>query len=123
MHITLTLCLCSGVVVYNHMKLKAIRAKVAQQAGDNKGDYSPKLSDLERPLLQNRTKDDILDEIQRLQREMDASEGKIGSLSSINTARASYGSNGSPPSWGGSVLEHRSSPAAAAAAEGNIGRL
>lgn len=106
------------------MKLKAIKAKVAQQAGDSKGDYSSKTNDLERPLLQNRTKDDILSEIHRLQEEMGGNEGRIkaygrtSGLSSINTARGLNGSSG--------VLEHRSSPAAAAAAaaaEANTGRL
>eukprot|EP00878_Enallax_costatus_P023886 GHUV01025445.1.p1 GENE.GHUV01025445.1~~GHUV01025445.1.p1 ORF type:complete len:307 (+),score=73.54 GHUV01025445.1:988-1908(+) len=121
---------CSGVVVYNHMKLKAIKAKVAQQAGDNKGDYTPKVSDLERPLLQNRTKDDILSEIQRLQEEMDASGAKIAayrsvsSLNRINTSSSSQNSSNGSPSWGGAVLGHRPSPAAAAAAaQGSVARL
>jgi hypothetical protein len=86
---------CSGVVWYNHAKLAALKAKAATQEG--KCD-----EDLERPQLQNRTKADILGEIQRLQREMDTLEcrrgggqggGKAGSkeaadgFSSSNTVR------------------------------------
>jgi hypothetical protein len=53
------------VVWYNHAKLRALKAKAAQQG--KKCD-----EDLEQPLLlQSRTKADILGEIQRLQREMD----------------------------------------------------
>lgn len=66
--------LCSGVVWYNHSKLRALKAKAARQ--DGKCD-----EDLEQPQqqsLQSRTKADILGEIQRLQHEMDGLERRGG---------------------------------------------
>eukprot|EP00775_Hariotina_reticulata_P002500 gene2500-2804_t len=74
---------CSGVVVYNHIKLKALKAKVAKE-GNSKGDddEAPGTGhgDLQRPLLPNsikRTKDDIMSEIRRLQSEMEAIDGRV----------------------------------------------
>jgi hypothetical protein len=73
----------SGVVWYNHSKLKALRAKAAQQ--DGKCD-----EDLEQPLLQNRTKADILGDIQRLQREMDLlSTWRAGGLNKLKAGGSS----------------------------------
>lgn len=75
---------CSGVVWYNHSKLRALKAKAAQQ--DGKSD-----EDLEQPLLQNRSKADILSEIQRLQRDMDVLERRPGSSSKLKGSP--YGSS------------------------------
>jgi hypothetical protein len=73
----------SGVVVYNHLKLKALKAKVAKE-GDSKGDddEAPRSGhgDLQRPLLPssiNRSKDDIMNEIRRLQSEMKTIDGRV----------------------------------------------
>jgi hypothetical protein len=73
-------------VWYNHSKLRALKAKAAIQ--DGKCD-----EDLERPLLQNRTKADILGEIQRLQREMDTVERRGFSASNPKSSGASLYSN------------------------------
>eukprot|EP00798_Chlamydomonas_sp_ICE-L_P001508 gene1508-32886_t len=63
---------CSGVVVYNHMKLQAIRAKVAATAGKDE-EKAPLLSNQ----VHERSKEDILSEIRRLQREMTALEDRV----------------------------------------------
>lgn len=70
---------------YNHSKLRALKAKAAQQ--DGKSD-----EDLEQPLLQNRSKADILSEIQRLQKDMDVLERRPGSSSKLKGS-SPYGSS------------------------------
>jgi hypothetical protein len=115
---------CSGVVWYNQMKLKALKAKVAQGSSSDKA-YSSKskpegglaylghpaaAADLEAPLLQSRAKEDILAEIQRLQAEMDAidrrvgaagSHGKLPALGNISTVARLHGSSGGSSSNSG----------------------
>ncbi|KAF6253046.1 solute carrier protein [Scenedesmus sp. NREL 46B-D3] len=113
---------CSGVVWYNQMKLKALKVKVAQGSSGDK-EYSSKskpegglaylrhqAADLEQPLLQNRNKEDILAEIQRLQAEMEAIDGGVGSHSKLSalgnssTVLRLHGSSGGNSSnSGGSV--------------------
>ncbi|WIA28015.1 hypothetical protein OEZ86_010603 [Tetradesmus obliquus] len=84
---------CSGVVWYNQMKLKALKAKLAQGSSSSSDKaYSSKSKperegglaylglgqqqDLEQPLLQNRAKEDILAEIQRLQAQVEALDAR-----------------------------------------------
>lgn len=76
---------CSGVAVYNHQKLQAIRAKVAAQvkSDDNK---TGKDEEESRPLLQERSKENILGEIRRLQNEMAALEDRVQSTSQVMNA-------------------------------------
>jgi hypothetical protein len=110
------------VVWYNQMKLKALKAKVAQGSSSDKA-YSSKskpeaglaylghqaAADLEQPLLQSRNKEDILAEIQRLQAEMDAidrrvgaaSHGKLPALGNISTVSRLHGSSGGSSSNSG----------------------
>lgn len=113
------------MVWYNHSKLRALKAKAARQNG--KCD-----EDLERPTtnntlnrLQSRTKDDILGEIQRLQREMDvlgrrgpaASKLKASGNSSTILVMAGGGggdSSGSSSPGGGVVRAEEHHRAAAA---------
>mmetsp|Transcript_7911 Transcript_7911/g.16979 ORF Transcript_7911/g.16979 Transcript_7911/m.16979 type:complete len:399 (+) Transcript_7911:320-1516(+) len=69
---------CSGVVVYNHMKLQAIKAKVASQGKDEE----------KQPLVvaaghAERSKEDILSEIRRLQSEMAMLEDRVQSSAKI----------------------------------------
>jgi uncharacterized membrane protein len=59
---------CSGVVVYNHMKLQAIRARVAAQSKDEENGNK-----------KERSKEEILSEIRRLQGEMTALEDRVQS--------------------------------------------
>lgn len=63
---------CSGVVIYNHMKLKAIRQRAGQTAKDDAS--SGARGDEERG-GGGRSRDDILSEIRRLQEEMGRLEG------------------------------------------------
>lgn len=63
---------CTGVVVYQHMKLQAIRAKVAAGNKDEeKGGGGGTTVHVER------SKEDILSEIRRLQNEMSALEDRV----------------------------------------------
>ncbi|KAF8072357.1 putative sugar phosphate/phosphate translocator [Scenedesmus sp. PABB004] len=121
---------CSGVVVYNHAKLKAIKARLAASAGAGPPAYTAAkgaadyaaggggaAADLERPLLAHRTKDDLLGEIARLQEEVERLDGVpgargsssalrgLGGLGAISTGRlggggSSSSSSGSSPSLG-----------------------
>lgn len=69
---------CSGVAVYNHMKLQMIRAKVAAQSKDE--DRRPLLSkDEERNQPAERSREDILGEIRKLQSEMAKLEDRVNS--------------------------------------------
>jgi hypothetical protein len=105
------------------MKLKALKAKVAQGSSSSSDKaYSSKSkpegglaylghqgADLEQPLLQSRNKEDILAEIQRLQAEMEAIDRRVGAnskptaLGNISTVSRLHGSiGGSSSNSGGS---------------------
>lgn len=67
---------CSGVVVYNHIKLQAIKQRVAQ---GSKGDEEKGRSTANGKAEEHheRSKEDILSEIRRLQGEMSALEDRV----------------------------------------------
>ena len=67
---------CSGVVVYNHMKLQAIKAKVASTSGKDEEKAKPTNGTAAEP-HHERSKEDILSEIRRLQNEMTALEDRV----------------------------------------------
>ncbi|GAX82426.1 hypothetical protein CEUSTIGMA_g9854.t1 [Chlamydomonas eustigma] len=82
---------CSGVVVYNHMKLQAIKAKVASQGG-GKDEEKGKPSNGNTEKHVERSKEDILSEIRRLQSEMSSLEDRVQTSAKIMNAA----SNGPP---------------------------
>ncbi|KAJ9528880.1 hypothetical protein QJQ45_000442 [Haematococcus lacustris] len=74
---------CSGVVVYNHMKLQAIKAKVATQNKDEeKGGLTSNVE---------RSKEDILSEIRRLQSQMSALEDRVQNSAKIMNGGSNVG--------------------------------
>ncbi|PNW80203.1 hypothetical protein CHLRE_08g382350v5 [Chlamydomonas reinhardtii] len=79
---------CSGVVVYNHMKLQMIKNKVAATGG-GKGDE-------EKPKDSERSKEDILSEIRRLQSQMAELEDRVS-----NSAKVMNGAGGMGAMAGG----------------------
>eukprot|EP00199_Chlamydomonas_sp_CCMP681_P002247 CAMPEP_0119108314 /NCGR_PEP_ID=MMETSP1180-20130426/13691_1 /TAXON_ID=3052 ORGANISM="Chlamydomonas cf sp, Strain CCMP681" /NCGR_SAMPLE_ID=MMETSP1180 /ASSEMBLY_ACC=CAM_ASM_000741 /LENGTH=384 /DNA_ID=CAMNT_0007093915 /DNA_START=119 /DNA_END=1273 /DNA_ORIENTATION=- len=78
---------CAGVVVYNHMKLQAIRAKVAATSvkDEEKGGLGAE-----------RSKEDILSEIRRLQSEMNVLEDRVQNSAKVMNA-SSMAKNGDAP--------------------------
>eukprot|EP00798_Chlamydomonas_sp_ICE-L_P024449 gene24449-10049_t len=70
---------CSGVVAYNHMKLQAIRAKVAATSSKDE-EKAPLLSNQAHDI---RSKEDILSEIRRLQSEMNSLEQRVDSSNKV----------------------------------------
>lgn len=85
---------CSGVVVYNHMKLQALKASVASSSGKDSETGKPTgeaphassgsggaVSSISSEAGQERSKEDILSEIRRLQSEMSALEDRVTSSS------------------------------------------
>lgn len=96
------------MVWYNQMKLKALKAKLAQGSSSSSDKaYSSKSKperegglaylglgqqqDLEQPLLQNRAKEDILAEIQRLQAQVEALDARVGVSAAGNAHSHSHG--------------------------------
>ncbi|GLI68172.1 hypothetical protein VaNZ11_012512 [Volvox africanus] len=65
---------CSGVVVYNHMKLQVIKNKVAAGGGGKADEEKPK---------EERSKEDILSEIRRLQAQMAELEDRVSSSAKV----------------------------------------
>ena len=91
---------CSGVVVYNHMKLQALKASVATTSTGKDSETGKPTGDPPRASVtgggggggsgggsmasdssQERSKEDILSEIRRLQSEMSALEDRVSSSS------------------------------------------
>ncbi|KAG1680763.1 hypothetical protein FOA52_008096 [Chlamydomonas sp. UWO 241] len=70
---------CSGVVIYNHLKLQALKAKVAgtKTADAEKGGASGAPGGSKPTAEHERSKEDILSEIRRLQGEMSALEDRV----------------------------------------------
>ncbi|KXZ55498.1 hypothetical protein GPECTOR_2g1047 [Gonium pectorale] len=82
---------CSGVVVYNHMKLQMIKSKVAATNGGKADEEKPKDSE--------RSKEDILSEIRRLQAQMAELEDRVSSSAKVmNGGSSGTTLLGGPPS-------------------------
>ncbi|KAG2501749.1 hypothetical protein HYH03_000249 [Edaphochlamys debaryana] len=71
---------CSGVVVYNHMKLQMIKSKVAASGGGKADEEKPKDSE--------RSKEDILTEIRRLQAQMAELEDRVSTSAKVMNGSA-----------------------------------
>lgn len=83
---------CSGVVVYNHMKLQAIRAKVAASAGGKDEEKGSLLGGA--GSAESRSKEDILSEIRRLQSEMSALEDRVQTSAKLMNGNGTNGAAG-----------------------------
>lgn len=96
-------CVCSGVAVYNKMKLKAIKVKVEQKGFHSEGAQLSPATDLEQPLLQGHKRSLVsCKEVGVADAEMSGGVGVQG-LDSIRAVRV----------WNGMVVEHRNVPASA----------
>ncbi|MEW5304158.1 MAG: hypothetical protein WDW36_006789 [Sanguina aurantia] len=101
---------CSGVVVYNHMKLQAIKAKVAATASKDEESGIDKGGE--------RSKDEILTEIRRLQSEMSALEDRVSISTKLMSGEERSASGGGAGGGGGPVAAGGGASGAGLGADG-----